>query len=590
MGIMRSVLTIIVLTLVSCAYGQDALFESAYRNAKELYRLGKYELALEEFSKVTEKAAGNPYYEYASFYYALAAYHSGSPSLAKNMLLQIETKYPGWKGMDEAYFWRCKILWEQEQYKDGIELLDKIKNPGIREEAMEMKAHFISGIDSLEILMDLYDAYPEDRSIGITLANVINQQPLIYKDFALLELLVAKYGLPSENYGVTSEKDNVFKDSYRIGVMLPFMYDNLQPYRGRRSNSFILDIYEGMKMGVEKLKEEEINIEVFAYDTRRDSATTTGILANDEMRSMDLIVGPLFPGPIELANQFSYENRINMINPLSSNSKIIDRNPYAFLYNPITETLAEAAANYALDSLRENKYAMILYGESTQDSVMAYTYKELIERDSFEVVYLHKVFKDSINQLYDSLTAIYDLEDPDEIVLMNLNKDEEELEEEEDIFVMAPDSIGHIFVASGEEVIASTVISAVEARPDTILIIGEYSWLDHHYTDFNVLEKIGVIMLADNYFKTGSYIYEEFKEYYLKDHRVYPSRNSIIAYDMTLFLGRSLNKYGKYFQGGLRTEGYEMMNLKTGYDYSRGNYNHHVPIVRVRENKVEIIR
>ena len=36
------------------------------------------------------------------------------------------------------------------------------------------------------------------------------------------------------------------KDIYNIGVLLPLRFEELMPQRGRWSNQFILDIYEGI--------------------------------------------------------------------------------------------------------------------------------------------------------------------------------------------------------------------------------------------------------------------------------------------------------------------------------------------------------
>ncbi|MCH8014867.1 MAG: sigma 54-interacting transcriptional regulator, partial [Candidatus Dadabacteria bacterium] len=172
--------------------------------------------------------------------------------------------------------------------------------------------------------------------------------------------------------------------------MLPFMFDDLKPIRGRASNQFILDIYEGIKLAHQKLIDDGMKIELYAYDTRKEPDRTKMILQQHDLKGMDVIIGPLYPGPSKLVTEFAYQNRINLINPISNNSEVIGNNPYSFLYNPTSESMARTAAEYASANL-QNKNVVIYYGEGRKDSVLAFNYMKLIERDSFNILFIEKI-------------------------------------------------------------------------------------------------------------------------------------------------------------------------------------------------------
>ncbi len=79
--------------------------------------------------------------------------------------------------------------------------------------------------------------------------------------------------------------------------MLPFLSNNLTPESGLHDRYFVLDLYEGMKIAQQELLEDSIRIRLHAYDTKRDSLTTRKLLNSLRNAKMDLLVGPLFPGP-----------------------------------------------------------------------------------------------------------------------------------------------------------------------------------------------------------------------------------------------------------------------------------------------------
>src|SRR5687767_8777750 len=81
------------LLIANCANAQTD-FKQQYSISKRLFTDGKYNLAQESFRKLIPFDQNNPYSEYASFYYAISAYHQGFLSVSKDMLSQIKTLYP----------------------------------------------------------------------------------------------------------------------------------------------------------------------------------------------------------------------------------------------------------------------------------------------------------------------------------------------------------------------------------------------------------------------------------------------------------------------------------------------------------------
>src|SRR6185436_9649525 len=127
-------------------------YKQQYSIAKKLYTDGKYNLAMETFKTLIPYSQGNPYSEYASFYYSLSAYRQGFLAVSKDMLSQIKTLYPNWDKMDEVNLWLAKIHFENKDYFQGLRMLAAIKNSKLLKETTPLKKQAISSVTDVTTL------------------------------------------------------------------------------------------------------------------------------------------------------------------------------------------------------------------------------------------------------------------------------------------------------------------------------------------------------------------------------------------------------------------------------------------------------
>jgi len=141
----------------------------------------------------------------------------------------------------------------------------------------------------------------------------------------------------------------------------------------KKRNQFVLDMYEGMKMAVDTLNAQGIHLDLYAYDTDRTAEGTRSLLDMEELKSSDLLVGPLFQEQSKLVLEFSEKNKINMINPITNNSEFLGKNPFALLYQPSQETLGIRSAEMVA-ARAKNKNCIVYFSESPRDSVKAFSF------------------------------------------------------------------------------------------------------------------------------------------------------------------------------------------------------------------------
>lgn len=574
--------------------------QSDYLKAKQYFAEGNYRFAMDYFRRLAGNNQDHAFQEYAAFYYGLSAYKNGDTTNAKAMWLQMDEENSDWKQIREVQHYLAEIYFAQSNYAQGVYYS---KKSGLDESKALMKQKLIK-VDSLPVLEALNDLYPDDEILARIVADKINDQPMSERDFQLLNRLVNQFNLDKEKYGLPEIGESQMKDTYNVAVLLPFMFEDLSYTARIERNKFVMELYAGMLMAVDSINLDGESINIFPYDTKRNSEITEAIFANPEMKSMDLIVGPLFPGPSKVANNFSFENQINMINPLISNSDAIQNNPFSFLFKADTETQALAAAQLTIDSVK-NKYAMIFYENNERDSLNAYTYSQRIQEAGFEVLVNAGVVDTTVRQAYDLLTEKYEVgyteDQVDSVLAMILPGEERFIKERkssitkdsieyyEEFFTLAPDSIGHVYVASSEALFASNFISALSIRADSTRLIGRGNWKEFPTLTLEEMERLGIYFIDPEFVDPTNETFKRFRKNYLIAYKKEPSFNAIIGYEMMYYLGNMMKQYGHYFQKGNPEVGFVTGQLLQGTEFNFRNSNQYVPITILSNSKQKVV-
>lgn len=560
--------------IVNCAYAQTD-YNQQYAIAKKLYTDGKYNLAMESFKKLIPYSQGNVYREYASFYYAISAYQQGYKAVAKDMFGQIKTLYPTWDKTDEVNLWLAKIHFDNKDYFQGLRLINELKDDKIKKGAAELKKHAIAPVQDLETLKMMLEEYPKDADIAERLAHELAKNQNQLEDQKMLESLISKYKLKKTDF-IAETPSTIHKDVYSISVMFPFVVNTIDPTPSRKRNQFVLDLYEGMMLAVDTLATMGIKIDVRAYDTERNPQKIKTLLLMPELKASDMIVGPLFQEENTPIQEFSHVNQINLFNPISNNYDLIRENFYGFLFQPSNETLGTQSALYVAET-NKHKKCMVFYGDTKRDSTLAANFVNQANQSGLRILSSERVTKETSSKILDILAK------PTEF-------DEFKYPTQ---FTLPKDSLDAIFVASDDPLIYTKVISSVETRKDSVLVIGSENWLDQAAVDYSKYESLGIVLYAPNFSSESNIAYQHFQRKFIKKH----GRNSNtasytnyakIGYDFMLFAGNTLKQHGVYFQDAMKKQvpGY----LTEGYDFSTTRTNAYVPFITFKQGKLVAIK
>ncbi|MFM9837520.1 MAG: hypothetical protein ACKVOQ_04605 [Cyclobacteriaceae bacterium] len=565
-------LPLILLFLFTNSFSQD--FKKQFRKAKELFKDGDYSASMDAFSPLAVYDKNNPYTEYALFYNALSAQRLGFTTVAKSNFVQLKKLYPQWQQINEVNYWLTKLYFDQSEYFQALLVAKEIQDSSFRPSVDSLKRSYLSKIDDVETLKMVLEENPVETEAARALAKAIGKQGFTHPDLPLLDSILLKYNWPRDEFITAQANRSIFKDRYRIALLLPFRTSTLEPSPERKKNQLILDLYQGIKLAADSLNKVGIHLDLLVYDTDRSVETTKSILAQEELKTVDLIIGPFFADETKVVQEFSRANQINLIaNPVSNNSDFLADNPYALLYQPTHETIGSKSAEMVAAKVR-NKNCIVFFSDSPKDSVMAFNFIRRALELGVRVVYAEEVRKETSAGILETLAKPTEYDEWKNPLQFTLKKD----------------SIGSIFVASDNPLIYTKVINSVETRGDSILVVGEETWLEDNSIDYAKFERTSVAFASPNFCPVDKASYLAFRKAYLKRHGVLPPENASKGYDLLMTLGKAISKYGVYFQDGLLVDGPLPGELTAGFWLQPARDNGFVPFVSFAGGELKEVR
>ena len=580
-------LTLIIFFIFFSSIGFAQSDYSNFTKVKKLFNQKNYSELTNLNFNISSKSEFYPYY---IFYRSISNYYLNNENQSLNDLNEIIKSFPKWSQIDEVYYWIIKIIIDKENIETTLNYFNKIKNIQIQDDIYSIIEPKIKKISSFNQLKILYKNYANNKIIakyyGRSLLKEYLSDEIIDEITEILDLV---------------ERDELFvieNKKFRVAVLLPFMFDGFDNDNFIKNNNFIMDLYSGILFGHKNYDSLNSMIDIIPFDTRRDPIVVKKIIQEGSLDNIDLIIGPLYGRPIEIIKQFCLENKILMINPLSSNNKIIDDNRYSLLFKPSIKTVAEKASEFSINRFNTNKNTVIFYENNFQDSLIAKIYYDNLEKNGFNIIYSKSVSKDDSRLILDSLASTYEeiLSDSIYDTLKNISgiliKDGRGIDELDtaykyiEKFYIEEDSIGHVFVSSKNSLFASNIISAVDIRNDTIPVLGFEDWLKFNLISINQFQDLDISLISPSFFNSLDEDYKYIEEYFIDNYRRKLSNNFIIGVELINMIIDINKSYGRYFQFGLRNEKLIKGKISGGSSYIRANDNQIVPVIKVVESDI----
>lgn len=542
--------------------------ESQYKKAKTLYDVQSYEACEQCLAPWTDHTADHPLTPYVCFYHALSAYRKGDCRLAETRFEDILKRFPQWNQIQEVRYWCGQLRAENIDLTAALDHWGHITDPLLAENCRQLTERLLGDIGDVEALRSLYETYPTDVSIASRLYERLSQQPPGQRDAALLQKVAEQFDLTSERCDTTAGIHSVKKSSYNVAVLLPFFMESVRPQPiAEWKDHFTLHLYQGIRAATADLSQLGIELNLEVFDTQQEATTAKAILEHPFMQQADAIVGPLYASTIPVVSAFSKAHRIPMFNPLSENAEAIDDNPFAFLFQSSLETQARTAATATLEQKIRPSQIGVVCSNSKADCTLARAYRSCIEEATGEdVAFILSIDEEEIQRSLNSLCQTL-LEQESESIENNSNETR---------------GLRCLYIASKSNLIAANVLSAAAIMKLNPCIIGDERWLPQLTLD--QLQTLNLRFVSSRYTDATQQADQFLRKRFFERFGEMPTLHARIGYELTLFLGKMLSKYGTHFEQKWQKEFWPGVGFFARH-YGRSRDNQLVPIIAFENSK-----
>ena len=566
----RPMKVIIVLILFlagtsSATFAQNnAQAEAKYRSALADYKKGSYAAAMQKFSPLTSVNEKTPYSTYAHYYYALSAYQLKRYKESKQMLLQLQSRYPGWNRIGDVQYLLGAIALDNGQLKEGLDQLTKIKDNSLSKDVLALKQHHLGVIGDLSELSKIQKQYPEDRDIALTLIHFIETSPnSTQTDLQIADQLQKQFKFSKKEKVAVAEdapkrstprtESKWTKGYMDVSVLLPFRLDEFSTAK-RRSNQFAYDYYLGLVMAKEQLMTEGITVNLWAYDVSTDAKSMKSIVDNKNFQQSDMVIGPLYPGTFDVTASYVANSDAIMLNPLSTDGNLLKAGSNIYLAHPSIAFQMQKAAAW-MKSQAMGSASAIYYGGTTKDSAMAFSYANEWKSKGGNVLEMIKIQAE--RESLENKVTLSETNKPSHIALFSTDGSSGPMLME---------------VITGRKLTATPVIAtstSFNLQQSRLARFGSRLYLID--TDPVDREKDSIRQFQKNYWnKTNTF----------------PSVYSYQGYDQLMFFARMRNKYKDKLSDGLQSErNGKDEYLLSGFNFTKSNENQITPVLKYNGSK-----
>ena len=151
------------------------------------------------------------------------------------------------------------------------------------------------------------------------------------------------------------------KEVYNVALMLPFMFTKNDVEMSKTlmlgqhrelypTTKIAFEFYQGFKFAIDSLKKAGLSVNLYIYDTKKDSAEVGRIFEKKEFDNMDLVIGPLYAKPVAFAAQICKERHLNIVMPFKVDADVLHENQNTFKAVSSNMTLMDGSIDYILEN------------------------------------------------------------------------------------------------------------------------------------------------------------------------------------------------------------------------------------------------
>jgi ABC-type branched-subunit amino acid transport system substrate-binding protein len=507
-------------------------YTQSFEDGIEMYQQGKYEEALDIFSRLDSDEA---LLFTGKTYFGLGKYLTAKP------YLESFSKEDTRDLFQEAQFTLALTDFQLGQYGDALNRLYRVKQQdkktqivtdGIQlyEDILEFltinqRRSAFQQAEYPEIKYDLVASAFGDVSYPIakTLYSQLVKSQIDTSGAAMQEL--SKTIADSMSYAIKKTYSNRKKAprgiTYNIGAALPTYTNDAPEFKVTQG------LYFGYVLAAEQFNQQHADGKAFIRHQNTGVDMDSAEYAMTELAwnsNADAVLGPLLSEPARQMANLAEQYQIPMLAPLANSDTLNIDNPYVYQANPTFTSHGRKMAQYAVKNLQMDTLA-VLAEEGSLGEASAFAFREQAEKLGAKVAHF---FVDDFE------AKGYDLSD----YTKYFTADEAKIDSLGDYHHL--DGIYAPFTSQAAPTLAELLLVDLEAMNSNIPVLGSQKWGDFQLPE-TAMETQEVYFSESYYINQKSERVEQFKKQFKARFDMAPNRFAMIGYDTASYLLRTLN-------------------------------------------------
>ncbi|MCK5823615.1 MAG: LysM peptidoglycan-binding domain-containing protein [Bacteroidales bacterium] len=461
-------------------------------------------------------------------------------------------------------------LYERELQEGEVIKIPKKRNnkaPKTDKDNNNFKFHKVEKKQTLYAISILYDvkirqikkANPELKNNSIIEGQIIKipvkNADILKENVVITDTISKPVELPYIDTIIHPCNDYHYTNQvFNIALMLPF-YTNINDTLGlcdslihKKTNKIyskskiFLEFYQGILLSIEKLKEQNVSVNLYVYDTQNDTMQVKSIIQKKELEKMDLIIGPVYSSNLQIVSKFAKENQINIVSPLSLKNSFLINNPYAFQVSPPLYTQIEYTSEY-LNSFKSKNFLVIHDGKNPNTNLLS----------EFKTEFFKTISKTD-HQDY-NYTEIYYYQKEDSLVEANLSSTSKNI----------------IIIPSESRAFVSDIIAKLNAfsKNYDITLFGRPHWVRFDNIQPENFHNLQTQIFTNSYIDYKKENVKNFVKNFRTTFQTEPTKFSFQAFDISYYFINALKQYGKDFKYCLQS--FDIPLLETKFHFEKKN-------------------
>lgn len=355
----------------------------------------------------------------------------------------------------------------------------------------------------------------------------------------------------SSNYLVSTQGNN----KVNVAILLPF---NSEDGSIDNNTDKFLEFYQGALLAIKKLKERNIWVNVYTYNSGKSERDIKAILAKEEMQHMDFMIGPAYKAQFPAMSEFAISHNVKMVVPFSSRTEEMKSNPNIFLVNAPKNKVAEETAKHIVSEFKDKNVVVVKFKtEKNNDK------QEIADSIAF--------------RLRRTGTPVKEIEYTNADNMKNAMKEDVE---------------NIVITTSTDQVALTQLIPTINS-----MLVQKFEVNIFGYSDWTKYQTISNdLFVAETYFssvydidfkqpKVKEFI-SDFRKYYGQEPGNTQPMYGALGYDIMFYFGQAVAAFGKNFEVGMQNLDSNIVpTLQSNFKFKKisaegGYYNSDITISR----------